>query len=44
MTDRRTEGLWLPLGEGDSVEQILVQSSLRPLGYLAAEPGTNRIF
>jgi hypothetical protein len=44
ITDRRTEGLWLPLGEGDAVEQILVQSSLRPLGYPGAEPGTNRIF
>jgi hypothetical protein len=31
MTDRRTEGLWLPLGGGDAVEQILVQSSLRPV-------------
>ena len=43
-TDRRTEGLWLPLGESDSVEQILVQSSLRPLDRPGAEPGTNRIF
>jgi hypothetical protein len=32
MTDRRTEGLWLPLGDGEAVEQILVQSSLRPVG------------
>jgi hypothetical protein len=31
ITDRRTEGLWLPLGEGEAVEQILVQSSLRPV-------------
>jgi len=43
-TDRRTEGLWLPLGESDSVEQILVQSSLRPLDRPGVEPGTNRIF
>jgi hypothetical protein len=32
ITDRRTEGLWLPLGQGAAVEQILVQSSLRPVG------------
>jgi hypothetical protein len=31
ITDRRTEGLWLPLGEGESVQHILVQSSLRPV-------------
>jgi len=31
VTDRRTEGLWLPLGHDDTVEQILVQSSLRPV-------------
>ena len=31
ITDRRTEGLWLPLGEGEEVEHILVQSSLRPV-------------
>jgi hypothetical protein len=31
VTDWRTEGLWLPLGEHATVEQILVQSSLRPL-------------
>jgi hypothetical protein len=31
MTDVRTEGLWLPLGEDGTVDQILVQSSIRPM-------------
>lgn len=33
--DTRAEGLWLPLGEGDRVDQIFAQSSLQTI-----EPGT----
>ena len=29
LTDAHTEGLWLPLGEADHVEQVLAQSSLK---------------
>jgi hypothetical protein len=31
LTDAHTEGLWLPLGEADHVEQVLAQSSLRTI-------------
>ena len=31
LMDARTEGLWLPLGEGRTVQQILVHSSLTPI-------------
>jgi len=30
--DMRTEGLWLPLGEGSGVENVLAISALRPSG------------
>ena len=29
LSDAHTEGLWLPLGEADRVEQVLAQSSLK---------------
>ena len=32
MNDMNTEGLWLPLGEGDRVQHVLAQSSLRRMG------------
>lgn len=31
LSDAHTEGLWLPLGEGDRVEQVLAQSSLKTI-------------
>jgi len=31
LSDAHTEGLWLPLGDSDRVEQVLAQSSLKTI-------------